>query len=502
MIDPVQRQTAVVRKLSVFCRVVILLTTLTIAGPVQLAYAQTSTPPSGPPAGFSLIDSAPGVELYRKNYANGNPDFVQVINLDQGARLEFLHGQITEQRPDKGSYGGPDPRMTSPAIQTYWQNAVQEDQNAFCVVNGSFFYMPEYPTRLAFPLKADGTLISDGWGIDTYADQKLILELWKDHADIEQLTADSLKTSTAPDILGGLTEDANKRMKYSVGRTFVGLGDRDHDGAFETIMIFSTGTALQSGAAQVLRDFGADKVMMLDGGGSTQLLCKSGHYIRSDRPIPQALAVFAAAPQAVAAELVQPPKWQILDKGDRLPFQIEIRNTGTMSWTLQDARFFLDPTPLGVAKWLPVNSEVKPGATTVLTDTLPSVNQTGVQLFQISWGVRTGGKAYQGAPVSIMAVVLPTELTGQRPALEAQLQNWQNLPVDQVKKLVEDWMDKQAPNQAPTQAPTIQSTYTQDLPAGQIRPEDVFFIPLLMLPIMLILAVIIGKRNPSPRDYN
>jgi hypothetical protein len=205
------------------------------------------------------------VWLFRKSYSNGNPDYVQVVDLRRGARLMLLHGQLTEPRPGKGSYGGDDPRMTSLALQTYWQKAAAADPYAFCVTNGGFFYMPEYPTRLAFPLKVDGEMVTEGWGIKTYPDQKLMLELWADRADIRDLTADTLHGSTAPDIVGGLAEDANKRAKYAVGRTFFGVDDRDGDGVYETVLVLNTLTARQIDAAGTLRSFGADKVMMLDG---------------------------------------------------------------------------------------------------------------------------------------------------------------------------------------------------------------------------------------------
>jgi hypothetical protein len=66
-------------------------------------------------------------------------------------------------------------------------------------------------------------------------------------------------------------------------------------------LIFSTKSARQVDAARVLRSFGADKVMMLDGGGSAQLLCDGKDYVQSDRPVPQAIAVFAGSGQQLAA---------------------------------------------------------------------------------------------------------------------------------------------------------------------------------------------------------
>ena len=185
--------------------------------PGRLAISQSSH------KDLSWLTSDRGVQLYRKDYPNGNPDFVQVIDLDLGARLELMHGEITEARPYKGDYGGPDPRMTSLLMETYWERLNQTDEKAFCVTNGLFFYMPEYPTRLAFPLKIDGQLVTDGWGKETHIGEQLLLELWDDHASISPLSEAGLKMSTAPNLIGGLTEEANKRLKYSVGRTFFGI---------------------------------------------------------------------------------------------------------------------------------------------------------------------------------------------------------------------------------------------------------------------------------------
>lgn len=243
------------------------------------------------PPGFVMILSGEGVKLYRKDYQSGNPDFVQIISLAQGAQIALLHGDIEEPRIGKGMYGGNDPRMWAQKLEKYWQD-VSVDNTALCVTSGQFFFMPEYPTRLPFPLKVDGNIVSDGFGKQLYPDDKLILELWPDRADIKKLSKEALYQSGAPNIIAGLTEDARKSPNKYVGRTFVGVDDTDRDGIFETVLIFSTKSARQKDAAQVLREFGADKVMMLDGGGSAQLLCQGTSYVSSERPLPQVIAVF------------------------------------------------------------------------------------------------------------------------------------------------------------------------------------------------------------------
>ena len=48
------------------------------------------------PVGFFFVTSAPGVNLYQKDYLGGNPDYVQVVNLSQGASVNLFQGNITD----------------------------------------------------------------------------------------------------------------------------------------------------------------------------------------------------------------------------------------------------------------------------------------------------------------------------------------------------------------------------------------------------------------------
>lgn len=251
------------------------------------------------PPDFHLISSASGVDLYRKDYPGGYPDFVQVIYLKQGARLMLLHGNISDPGVGKGAYGGNDPAIAAKSLKKFWKDATTTYPNTFCVSNGQFFKMGETPTRLPFALKIDGKMVSDGYAKKEHQGYRLMLELWGDRADIVPLSKKALFSSSAPDIVAGLTEDARKSPHKYVARTFVGIDDRDWDGQYETVLIFNTKSARQKDAARVLRDFGADKVMMLDGGGSTQLLCQGKVYVNSERRIPQVIATIAGGDVAV-----------------------------------------------------------------------------------------------------------------------------------------------------------------------------------------------------------
>jgi hypothetical protein len=278
-----------------------------LAVSVSQAFAESPDPII--PAGFALVRSDTGVALYQKNYPGGSPDFVQVVRLDQGAVLKPLITSIADPRQGKGVYGGSDARFRSQSLSAYWGQFSANYPTAFCVANGQFFYMKEYPTRLPFPLKIDGKVVTDGYGIKDFPDQKLMLELWSGRADITPLSKDALYTSTAPDIIAGLTEDAPKQKKRYTGRTFVGLDDLDGNGYYETLLLLTTKTARQIDAAEVLRSFGADKVMMLDGGGSTQLSCQGDSYIYSERILPQTIGILAgpgeSAKLAAGAQVAQ-----------------------------------------------------------------------------------------------------------------------------------------------------------------------------------------------------
>ncbi len=283
---------------------------LILAAPSRLVTASALFNPDIPP-GFTPVLSAEGVQLYRKDYPGGSPDFVEVVDLSKGAGIQLLHGDVRESRPGKGVFGGEDARFTYRSLKNYWQELSGEGDNAFCVSNGQFFYMPENPTRLPFSLKVDGSILSDGYGVNDHPGQQSMLEIWPDHMDIRELNKDNLYTSTAPNIVAGLEEDANKQAKHYVGRTFVGIADYNQDGFAEIFLLLNTKVARQVDAAAVLRSFAAEKIMMLDGGGSTQLICQNQWFVYSERLIPQAIGVFSAGDAPAQAD----PATQIAQTG-------------------------------------------------------------------------------------------------------------------------------------------------------------------------------------------
>jgi len=447
-----------------------------------------ATPTPDAPNGFYLIDSKLGVHLYRKDYKSGNPDYLQVIDLSQGASLKFLHGPITELRPSKGVYGGADPKMHSLSLENYWGQVKTVSDTAFCITNGSFFYMLEYPTRLAFPLKVDGIVVTDGWAIEQYPGQKLMLELWQDQADIRELRPESLYSSDAPNIIAGLTEQANKRAKWAVGRTFVGIDDRNGDGSYETVYILNTLTARQIEVAATLRNIGADMVMMLDGGGSTQLLCNSGWHIKSERPIPQAIVVVAASPPAVDTWLVNYPSLPILLEGENLNLTLEIKNTGVEKWTPEQTHLVLERSHLSPQMILTFGKEILPGETISNTQTLAAFTKLGVYNLQIQWGILHDEQLYPGETIATQVIVLPAELSDREEDLRKELKAWAKERPKDFDRLVRKWIAEQI--QMKQSTPTLPSPIRDG-----VEINNMFWVPLLMLPILLVLGIAFSQLN-------
>jgi hypothetical protein len=346
--------------------------------------------------------------------------------------------------------------------------------------------MPEYPTRLAFPLKVDGNIFTEGWGNHTHVGEHLMLELWEDRADIREQDAETLYGSSAPNIIASLSEHANKNAKKTVGRTFVGIDDPDQDGIYEIVLLLNTRTATQVGAAQVLREFGADKVMMLDGGGSTQLLCKSDWYLRSDRLIPQAIGVIAGSPPPVATELLRKPEWPILLEGEHFSLGIEIKNTGIENWAPGVTQFVLEKSLLGGLGRQDFEDEIQPGETAVFTQTLAAFTQAGVYPVHQSWSIAHDGETYPGEPIELDAIVLPRELADKRGELQEQVKVWIVQQTDGIEGLASEWIQEQS-------AARMQAVGPKSL--DEVNLNDVVLIPLIMLPVILILATVIGRGN-------
>ena len=407
--------------------------------PTQVAYLPESvTMLPAIPEGFFEILSAPGVSLYKKDYSPGKPDYVQVARLDQDASVTFLNGNIVDPGIGGGIYGGDNPLFERLTVQQFWNNSLINSPNTFCVGNGQFFSTNEDPTPLAFPFKVNNKIVSDGYGINEYPNQKLMLLLWDDHADILPLTKDTLLSSTAPNIIAGLSENADKGVNSPNQRTFLGVADQDKDGKFESVLVFNSELASQTEAAEVLHSWGAKKVIMLDGGGSTQLICQGETYISSSRTIPQAVAILSQPIPPFAAEIVDKTNWKILIEGENAEISLKMKNVGTATWKSSEVTLENLSNPWGAGNTLFIPKDVAPGETIGISWQTAGFDNTGIKTSK--WQLTHTSQQIEGRDVTIQLVVLPKQLEEKKEELEQQINGWLAEEKQQMVDLILDWL--------------------------------------------------------------
>lgn len=234
--------------------------------------------------GFSPYAKNGGLAIYK----NSN-SYLLIADLDQ-AGIRPLGLDTKDHFTDSGGiWEGYDTVFKSTAISQYLSSG--GDEPFACAFNGQFFKMVDYPTHLAAPLKVDGDIITYGWETSYHVGEKLMMEIWPGRAVITPLDKTRFTTSDAPDIVSGLTASANKKPKNVVGRTFIGMNGQT------TLFVLVSTSSTQKQAEKTLRSLGAETVMMLDGGGSSQLACRiNGRYrslIYSERAVPQAIYIFS-----------------------------------------------------------------------------------------------------------------------------------------------------------------------------------------------------------------
>lgn len=445
------------------------------------------------PAGFDLVGSNLGIEFYRRNYSGGSPDYVQIVHLNLGASVRLLHGDITDSGSGRGAYGGNDARFVRKSIGQFWNDAVSTSSAAFCVSNGQFFKMAESPARLPFSLKRDGQVLTDGYGINEFPGQKLMLEIWSDRVDIRELSAEALYNSGAPNIVAGLTEDAEKASKKAVGRTFIGINDEDSNGQSEILMVFNTRTAKPSAAADVLRSFGADQVMMLDGGGSTQLICQGNILIDTERAIPQGLATFAATGPVYAANFSRSAIANITEGVDRR-ISVRAANTGTATWTSGISRLALSFDTNQMQYFIDLTGDVQPGEAVELIWEIP--NEFSAGTYQADIALVNGDQHYTYQPGAITFTILPLSQSDPSAARGGAGIS----PSTSEKAWLSEWFAERF--NKPEEPELVEPSKTvSNLPRGKVEFGNIIWVPLFMFPLLAFVIIIVMNIQRSNNLY-
>jgi len=268
--------------------------------PALLSLAVGVAPAHAVPSGFAKIHSADGIAHYKKDYKGGQPDHVLVVDLGK-AHLRSFTGDMKDAGAGKGPLGGPNPSFSRRSLAQHWGAVKAKQSGTFAVVNAQFFVTAANPTPLAFSVRANGAVLSDGYGIKAeFPGQIRLLQLHgpEKWARIVGFSENELENGAAPEMVAVLDENANKGVNTLTGRTFAGVRDANGDGKGETAYIFCSKYASQKDASKVLKAFGATAVGMLDGGGSSQLIVQGKSQVYSSRTIPHVLAVISGpAPQ-------------------------------------------------------------------------------------------------------------------------------------------------------------------------------------------------------------
>ncbi|MGL5082974.1 MAG: phosphodiester glycosidase family protein [Microcoleaceae cyanobacterium] len=265
---------------------------------VSQAQAQSNLPPQ-----FQLQQQGLGIKLYTDHRGN----YVQTVNLSQGAGIKLLFG-AQGAGSSEGAYGGQSLSFQPQLLEAFWKQFTQTYKTrAFSVCNGQFFGVKEL-AELAFPVQINGKFITTGYaGSSEFPNEKVILGIQQEFAEIVPFSEQiNIQTNSFPyqQAIVGIREDGgtqsmtwySKAPLQNLPRTFMGVADTDGDKLHETVLILTSTHQTQSGAAQILKSFGATSVIMLDGGGSTQLIVQGKTVIQSTdsraRQIPQAIGVF------------------------------------------------------------------------------------------------------------------------------------------------------------------------------------------------------------------
>lgn len=234
------------------------------------------------PPNFDLIVESKGVKLFKNNNV-----FVQVIDYKNGGRLKLFIADKKNPLEDNSDCSN-DPLLHRKSITDYYEELNREHSDLFSVVNGTFFSTTEYPTPLAFSVKIDGEIVSCGYESKFPNDMLLFEDGQSRTISKASLSRNRIKDNpNAVNVIGGLSNHAI--FSGVTARTYLGVADND------IVLILSSSASTQSEAEQILLDFGVDKdkIMMLDGGGSTQFLHKGGAGISTTRKIPQVIAVLS-----------------------------------------------------------------------------------------------------------------------------------------------------------------------------------------------------------------
>jgi hypothetical protein len=190
------------------------------------------------------------------------------------------------------SPSNPSPQFRRNSIGDWW-STTRLSPLRFCVFNGGYYQAHAATTELTFPFKINSKLMTAGGRATTLPRRVLtmdgaraaILPYTEASKDYDRVN----RALPAQHAIVGYSTAVNQGLELG---TYLGVRDGNRDGAMETVIVYHALGTVEN-ASSTLRGLGSPDVVQLDGGPSSQYMCTNS-YRRTVRPIPHALALYAA----------------------------------------------------------------------------------------------------------------------------------------------------------------------------------------------------------------
>ena len=239
----------------------------------------------------------PGIFLYRRGTAN---TYVVKVNLS--------YRQIKAYYVQNGTSSG------VPLFNRYTASSFNlPSYNWYALVNASFFWLNNTPTKLSFFLKKNGNVVAAGtssYSSATSESPRKYFAIQNGQAYIGSAQWTTTLSGTTPTTEAQMAADMDARLPYydvfcgldpvladksktsSLGRTMVGINSSDPTRVYILVAKSLTQTAAYN---YLVNDFGCTEVVMFDGSYSSQFkftdLDNTGWGFSSTRPVPVFFAI-------------------------------------------------------------------------------------------------------------------------------------------------------------------------------------------------------------------
>lgn len=270
---------------------------------------QNNIPPL--PPGWQQADSAEAVVLGQKNYTRADSvnttDYAIIVNLAAGGGIRLLDSiaDAATCSPVFNSYSVTD-SLSRPSFWSLFHTG-----SSFAMANLQFFNYSGNEvdtTQVCYPLYYNGAYISQGCadgtcnGDQAYSKRIIIITdtiSVLDYHDSTPCNNYSLPANTVAAMVGNYPTGYRSPDSY-VARTYIAK-----QGA--SLILYNASHARDTDIYVILQkefNVAAADIVMFDGGGSSQMICKGKPYLVSsdNRWVPSAIEIYSAGSSAAAVK--------------------------------------------------------------------------------------------------------------------------------------------------------------------------------------------------------